>query len=159
MQKQQGFTLLEVMIAAFVLSVGMLGSTSMLLRSLQQANETNKAAIVVQSAQNMAERMRGNIEALENLGSYNNLVADSTTPVDCSAYCTPANVALYHAYIWGMELENLLPNANPTATVTSLTPGSEDSVYNITINWDAAVDQGDGVGVVATETYVMIFQP
>lgn len=158
--KQRGFTLLEVMVASFVMAVGMLGSTAMMLRGLQEADNTNYEAIIAQSAMNMAERMRGNIRGLvPPISAYDNLDA-STNAVDCtSAVCDAATVASYHAYLWGAELNDLLPNLNATANVTALSASSEDSIYRITINWDANVRTGTTTGSNQTKTYVMIFQP
>jgi len=136
--QQQGFTLMEVMIAAFVLAVG----------------------IAAQVAMNMAERMRSNIQEVVN-GSYDNLVADSANAVDCSVLCTPQNVALYHAYIWGQEIEDLFPSRNATATVAAINPGVRDSVYTITVNWDSLVrviNKTEESSIGAT-SYTMIFQP
>ena len=160
MKQQQGFTLLEVMIAAFVLAVGMLGSTAMMLRGIQQADYTNYEGIAVQAAANMAERMRSNITGQGSSGNdYNNLVADKSSPVDCATLCTSADVALYHAYIWGLELDDLMPNAAATGLVTALNPGIDDSVYQITVSWntDKRVDTTTRTNI--TKSYVMIFQP
>ncbi len=162
MKKQQGFTLLEVMIASFVLAVGMLGSTAMMMRGLQQADNTNLEGVAVQAAMNMAERMRGNVAGQGSSGAvYDNLQADDSIPVSCIATegCSSADVASYHAYIWGKELADLLPNANAKGEVISLTPGTDDAVYQITVEWssDKRVDTTTRSNVV--NTYVMIFQP
>ena len=160
MKKSHGFTLLEVMIASFVLSVGMLGSTAMMLRGLQQADNTNYEAVAAQTAMNMAERMRGNIQAQGKEGSgYDNLVADKNTTVSCAASCTSAEAALYHAYIWGLELDDLMPNANATGSVVALNPGVDDSVYKITVEWDSDKRVDTTSRTNTRNTYVMIFQP
>ncbi|VAW56093.1 hypothetical protein MNBD_GAMMA07-1707 [hydrothermal vent metagenome] len=158
--QQQGFTLMEVMIAAFVLAVGMLGSTAMMLRGSELTREIKFESIAAQVAMNMAERMRSNIQEVVN-GSYDNLVADSANAVDCSVLCTPQNVALYHAYIWGQEIEDLFPSRNATATVAAINPGVRDSVYTITVNWDSLVrviNKTEESSIGAT-SYTMIFQP
>jgi len=160
-KKQQGFTLMEVMIAAFVLSVGMLGSTAMMLRGMQQADTTNYEAVAAQAAMNMAERMRGNITGVL-AGDYDG-EASTTTAVDCSsALCNSANVADYHLYIWGTELKDLLPsNAAPTGRVDLKLAGTTttDPLYTITVTWDANQRSGTDTGSVQTQTYEMIFQP
>ena len=156
---QQGFTLIEVMIAAFVLSVGMLGSTAMMLRGHQEADRTNYEGLAVQLATNMSERMRGNIQGVE-AGSYNGLAANASDVHDCSAsYCDSATVALYHAYIWGQELEDLMPNTNATATVRAIGVAGTDTVFGITVNWDASVRTSTDTQNQVTKTYTMIFQP
>jgi len=160
MKKSRGFTLLEVMIASFVLSVGMLGSTAMMLRGLQQADNTNYEGVAAQTAMNMAERMRGNIQGQGKDGSvYDNLVADRNATANCAVLCNSAEVALYHAYIWGLELDDLMPNANATGAVVALNPGVDDSVYQITVEWDSDKRVDTTSRTNTRNTYVMIFQP
>jgi len=160
MRKQQGFTLMEVMIAAFVLAVGMLGSTAMMLRGVEVTREVKFESIAAQVAMNMAERMRSNIQEVVN-GGYDTLAANGASPVNCSTLCTPADVALYHAYIWGQEIDSLFPSRNANASVTALDPGVADSVYIITVNWDALQGKANKTSEanVGTSTYTMIFQP
>ncbi len=160
LRKQCGFTLMEVMIASFVLAVGMLGSTAMMMRGAGVSKEIKYDSIAAQVATNMAERMRGNIEVVE-LGGYDNLIADSMLSTNCSTLCTPADVATYHALVWGQELTDLFPNRNATGTVTAVNPGVADSVFTITVNWGALQRvAGDTDAVVTgTSSYTMIFQP
>ena len=159
MYKQQGFTLIEVMIAAFVLAVGMLGSTAMMLRGMQQADNVNYETVAFQLAVNMSERMRSNITGVA-AGDYDNLVADDSATMNCSAAaCNTSDVAAYHAYIWGQELVDLLPYANPTATVTAVNPLTPDTVFSITVSWDRDKRVDTTTRTASTETYTMIFQP
>ena len=159
--KQQGFTLMEVMIAAFVLSVGMLGSTALMLRGMQSADSTNYEAVAVQLAMNMAERMRGNITGVM-AGDYNNKTS-TTAVVDCSsAVCSSAGVADYHLYIWGTELNDLLPgDSTPLGKVDVLLPGTAttDPTYTITVQWTGFQRVATDQASFNTQTYEMIFQP
>lgn len=151
---------MEVMIAAFVLSVGLLGSTAMMLRGQQEASKINYEAIAFQLATNMAERMRGNITGVDS-GVYNGLTADAAATMDCSTLCAnPADVASYHAYIWGQELEDLMPShTSPTGRVDVVGAGGADSVYNITVSWTGAVRTSTDTQSQTTKSYVMMFQP
>jgi len=163
--RQSGFTLMEVMIASFVLAVGMLGSTAMMLRGQQEAEDTNYEAIAVQLAANMAERMRSNLTAVEKLRSYDALSTLSAARVDCSSSCTAAEIADYHNYIWSQEMKVLLPNTNPSGTVTAQNANVENSVYEIVVKWDRINRQdtetvklnvdADGVH----DNYHVLFQP
>ena len=161
MKRQQGFTLMEVMLAAFVLSVGMLGSTAMVLRGMEQADQTNAEGLAAQSAINMAERLRSNIRAQGKSGSfYDNLVADpNSTVTECLNTCSPADVALYHAYIWGIELEESLSKLNPKGYVEALSPNTNDAVFKITVEWDGFTRTSTTSANLTTNSYVMIFQP
>jgi len=152
---------MEVMIAAFVLSVGMLGSTAMMLRGMQGADTTNYESRAVQIAMNMAERMRGNITGV-TAGDYD-AKTSTTTVVDCSsAACTAAGVADYHLYIWGTELNDLLPgDSSPTGSINVLALGTAttDPTYTISVSWDSNVRTGTDQASFVTNTYEMIFQP
>jgi len=163
--RQSGFTLMEVMIASFVLAVGMLGSTAMMLRGQQEAEDTNYEAIAIQLAANMAERMRSNLTAVEQLRSYDALTTLSAARVDCSGVCLPAEIAEYHNYVWSQEMKVLLPNTNPSGTVTALDANTKNSVYEIAVKWDRINRQdsetvklnvnADGVH----DDYHVVFQP
>lgn len=160
LRQQQGFTLMEVMLAAFVLAVGMLGSTAMMLRGTQQADSTNHESMAAQSAINMAERMRSNIRGQGKAGTlYDNLAANKNNVVDCKSTCTLEDVALYHAYIWGLELDESFPNANPAGLVEALNPTKDDAVFKITVNWDGFKRTSTTTANNVTNSYVMIFQP
>jgi len=170
LKKQGGFTLMEVMIASFVLAVGMLGSTAMMLRGHQEAKDTNYEAVAVQLAQNMAERMRSNIRGVEKSGgAYNALVTASATPISCTTKCDPKDLAAYHTYVWSQEIGSLLPaSTNPVGRVTliSPTPVTKDSVFSITINWNRSIrrntidaDRLNTYDDSASGKYEMIFQP
>lgn len=160
---QKGFTLMEVMIASFVLSVGMLGSTAMMLRGLQQADTTNYQAVAVELATNMAERMRSNVAGV-SAGAYDNFNANmaansATVGAACIAACSSAAVATYHADIWGVELNDLFPTGSATATVVSDSPGTANAVFRITVNWSGFTRTGTDTATTQTQSYVMIFQP
>jgi len=152
---------MEVMIAAFVLSVGMLGSTAMMLRGMQQADTTNYEAVAAQAAMNMAERMRGNITGV-TAGDYDNETS-TTGVVDCSsAACTAAGVADYHLSIWGAELNDLLPgDSSPTGSISvlALATATTDPTYTISVSWDSNQRTGTDQASFVTNTYEMIFQP
>ncbi|MCF6188844.1 MAG: type IV pilus modification protein PilV [Cocleimonas sp.] len=98
LKKQKGFSLLEVMIAALILSTGLLGVASLQIVSMkgtQQSSMKNQAMGVVQ---NITERMRANHEGVIN-SRY--LVATNITAFDCTTAapncaagtCTAANIA------------------------------------------------------------------
>ena len=152
---------MEVMIAAFVLSVGMLGSTAMMLRGMQGADITNYEAISVQLAMNMSERMRGNITGV-TAGDYDGKTS-TVAVVDCSStVCNAAGVADYHMYIWGTELRDLLPgDSSPIGRVDVLLAGTAktDPTYTISVSWDSNKRTGTDQASFVTNTYEMIFQP
>ena len=57
---QSGFSLLEILIAIIILSIGMLGAIGMQATALQANKETRNQAIATTFARELAEKMRGN---------------------------------------------------------------------------------------------------
>ena len=156
--RARGFTLIEVLIAMFILSVGMLGSTSLMLQGRAEAKRTNYDAKAMQMAQSIAEQMRANIAGVNN-GSYNSLDTSNGTSQSCiTTSCTSAQLALYDEYIWGWMLNQYLPKG--TGTVTG---NGADSVFTIAVTWQEVVKTGEDAtgptGVAQDRTYTMVFQP
>ncbi len=59
-----GFTLIEILVAIVVLSIGLLGAVGMQLAALQANKEARHQAVGVRYAQELAEKMRANRQAL-----------------------------------------------------------------------------------------------
>lgn len=132
-----GFSLLEILIAVVVLSIGVLGMASLQfasLRSNQQSYQRSQATALVSS---LLDRMRAN-QAVAATGAY--ALAVSTTPTavttDCATVsCTPAQLAVYDLSTWHTTLTQTLPSA--TASITcSVTPCRAGATQIVTVLWD-----------------------
>ncbi|MEO8459859.1 MAG: type IV pilus modification protein PilV [Dokdonella sp.] len=175
-----GFSLLEVLIALLIFSLGMLGMAGLLIISVK----TNQSAYLRTQAsflaQGMVDRMRANKAALAT-NAYNGSYAPLTTytdPCASGAVCSTANVTARDKLIWRQQLGTLLPSATGTITCAGTLLGtaaqtggtSYDGLCNMTIAWsESSLDRGsDGSGggsVVAgtatpsTQTFAWVFQP
>ncbi len=157
--KQDGFTLIEIMIAIFVLSVGMLGTSAMLLQGQREAVNTSSETLAIEIAGNIAERMRANILGVR-AGNYNVFTSSgASTFVSCinTTGCTPAQKAEFDAYITNQEIRYLFPDtSNGIATVERV---GTSPVFEIQINWDEVVRDSDTTGSVQSRNYTMVFEP
>lgn len=101
---QRGIGLIEVLIAVFVLAVGMLGLAGMQLAAKRASYEATQRSIATSLARDIVERMRANPDQLAayvvtNIGDEASLLA--TPGTDCSsATCTTANLAAYDLSEW-----------------------------------------------------------
>ena len=109
--QQRGFSLLEVMVAVVVFSVGLIG-LGLLLTSSIRANHAgflhSQATFVAES---IADSMRANVIGVWQ-NAYNGVwdAATPAAPMDCvAAACTPAQLAARDVAAWGRMVGQLLP--------------------------------------------------
>ena len=92
----RGFTLVEVLIAATVLAVGLLGVGAMLVNSLQASRLALQRSQAVILTADLAERIRANATAADAFA-----LAEDTeppaAPASCTVptLCTPAEIAAH----------------------------------------------------------------
>ena len=144
-----GFSLIEVLVALLILSVGMLGAAGMQTQSMQSGGLAAQRLSVIMKAQEIAERIRVNSAFV---GSYNVATGDSGTNNNCGngvATCTPAQLAEYDVYLWKQDLLSILPDdASTTASIVVLNPTTLATV-TITISWQSSA---------GAQTYTSILQ-
>lgn len=158
---QSGSTILEVLVSLLVLSGGLLsmgGLQTVSLKNNQTAYYRTQATVF---ANDMAERMRGNLSAID-AGAYDDVAGADTANCYTSAGCTAAEMAAQDIDDWEDEVALALPGG---ASVVCLDATQEDgtpaanacdgngSVYAIKIWWD---DDRDGT---SEQRYVLSFQP
>ena len=120
---QSGFSLIEVLVAIIILSVGMLGAVGMQATALQSNKETRYQAIATTFGRELAEKMRGNnTVAIKTVAAENPYLFDATlsaapaTPsglVNCftsSTGCTsPVTLATWDVFDWQQRVQLALP--------------------------------------------------
>jgi len=117
--KNRGFSLVEVMVAMVVFSIGLLGLAG--LQSLGISNNQTAffRSTATQQAYNMADRMRNNIAGVD-AGNYNainkNIPAIGTNCI--TGTCTPTQLANFDHFEWNTNNAALLPQGHGTVTLT-----------------------------------------
>ena len=124
-----GFTLVEVLIALIILSVGMLGIAGLYVHSMQAGRTSLFRHHAVTLAGDVADRIRANPRAAiaySQAGANNNCVNGG---VDC----TPAQMAGNDVFLWDQQAADTLPNGTVTVDFdNAVIPWT----YQITIAWD-----------------------
>jgi type IV pilus assembly protein PilV len=129
-----GFTLVEVLIALIILSVGMLGIAGLYVHSIQAGRTSLFRHHAVTLAGDVADRIRANPRAeaaYSQAGGNNNCVNGG---VDC----TPVQMAANDIDLWDQQAEDTLPNG--TVTVDFFDNGALPPTYQITVAWDEPGD-------------------
>ena len=154
LHRQQGFSLIEALVAFLILSVGMLGIASLQTMSLKSGHTAAMRTVAVMKVEEILESMRSNPEALM---SYSAGTADMGVDNGCSqttvaaANCTPAQMALDELFRWKRSLIDALPNnAGTTASViiTPAVPPQTLSQVVVTVNWsERDLDTGNAANM------------
>lgn len=153
-----GFTLLEVMIALLIFSVGLLGLAGLQASSLQNNKTADMRSVAIIAAHDMAERIRANQRGKTNV--YWNVSAAPTKYINCvTGSCTTADdVANWDIYEWETSLANQLPSGQG-----SISRANTTSPYVIRVFWD---DNHSGANLTDCKTganelkcYEMYFLP
>jgi len=172
--RKRGFTLIEVMVALLVFTIGLMGMAALMVLSVK----TNQSAYLRTQAsflaQSMADRMRANIGLINSYnGTYNASTANPNAPCALGVPCSPAAMVNRDIALWSQLLITSLPN--PTATIacngnvlgTALHVGAApyNGLCTLNIQWDESTLARAGRtatpadAVPNTQTFAWVFQP
>ena len=135
--RQQGLSLIEVMIALAVFSFGLLALAALMASGLKYNTSALHRSYATSQAYDMADRMRANRLGLDS-GYYNNLSGSGTDPGCIESGCTPEQMAQYDSWQWNTDNARLLPEGVGTVSLKS----SDSGIYTITIAWNDDRDPG-----------------
>lgn len=107
MRRNQGFTLLEVLIAVFVLGVGLLGLARLQTAGLQNTYSANQRTTAIQMAYEMTDRIRANKTAFD-AADYNKPTIPGTLADCASTNCSTTVMAQYDIDEWNTALASNL---------------------------------------------------
>ena len=128
-KQQHGFSLVEVLIALIIMSVGMLGIATLFVQSMQAGRTSMFRHHAVTMAGDVADRIRANPRAG---AAYEGLGAD-TGCVGTGHDCNEAARAAHDILLWGAQAGESLPNGTVTITYNDVVTPPE---YTIRIDWD-----------------------
>ncbi len=124
-----GFTLIEVLVALVIMSVGMLGIAGLYVHSMQAGRTSILHHNAVTLAGDIADRIRANptaAAAYTAVGADNNCVLGG---IDC----TPAEMAANDIFTWDQQAVDTLPTGTVTIVFDN---GVAPPEYEITVAWE-----------------------
>lgn len=128
-KKQSGFTLLEVMIALVIFSIGLIGLAGLQGISLENNQVAYSRTMATMLAYDMADRIRNN----PGQDYTATIPASAPSPNCAAAACSPGEMKAFDLYEWQqtvIQTQNILTSAVVLITRSSAT------AYNISIGWD-----------------------
>ena len=152
--RANGFTLLEVLVALVVLSIGLLGLAGLQVASLRYNHSAYLRSQATLLAYDILDRMRANRqEALS--GAYTiSLGTLPSAPTSCignASNCTPPMLATDDLYQWETELTNTLPGGTGSISDVKV---AQSTQFTVTVQW---IDhQTPGAPAQSTQQFVLM---
>ena len=158
--RSYGFTLMEVLVALVIISIGLLGIAAMQASAVASTHSAQSESLVSIEARSLADAMQANpiywhggnfptsafsVEA-PAAGATMGTVTDSTLGAagpDCTqTACTDVQLAAYDVQTWGAQLNAQVPGATGSILCHAAAP----TACSITVSWSqkatAAVNEG-----------------
>ena len=139
-RKVSGFTLIEVLIAMVILSVGMLGIAGLYVHSMQAGRTSILRHNAVTLAGDIADRIRANPRA----GPAYALAGANNNCVDGGVDCTLGQMAANDIFLWDQQAANTMPNGAVNIVFNN---GVVPPTYQITVAW---TEPGENLSYVIT---------
>ncbi|MEO8810343.1 MAG: type IV pilus modification protein PilV [Rhodanobacter sp.] len=131
--RQKGVSLIEVLVAVLVFSIGLLGLAGLIVMSTRSTHVGYLRTQVTFLANSMAERMSANPGGVWT-GAYNSTAypaAAASAGCGAGAPCTVADLAVHDQQIWSGQLNAFLPNPKASIACTGVTDVSYNPSGNL----------------------------
>lgn len=149
--KHSGFTLLEVLVAIVVLSLGLLGLAGLQAASLRNNQSAYYRGVATQQTYDMVDRIRANLAGV-TAGNYNNLTGViPANPACFTAGCSAASIAATDHFQWNTTNAALLPGGVGSVVcadgpaVAGCTAATGNWLFSITVSWTERTEGGNVV--------------
>jgi type IV pilus assembly protein PilV len=118
--RQQGFSLIEVLVSMFIVSLGILALSGLMQASSRYGKTSELRATATLLANDIADHIRANAAGAHagttgyNLGDAYTSSPSITapTPDSCPTFCTPDDLAAVDLYAFRTRLKAMLPGGN-----------------------------------------------
>ncbi len=156
LNRESGFTMIELLVALLVLAVGLLGMASLQAVGMRQTINAQLTSQAVNLARDMAERMRANPVGIK-AGAYDAVTGSEQDP-GCQPVCSPLQQAALDAFEWADGVRRALggydDSGNDNGTVVSLVTANADGTFTIRVGWNELGEEG-----AQGNSFVLRFQP
>ncbi len=136
--RQKGFSLVEVLIALVIMSVGMLGIAGLYVQSMQAGRTSMFRHHAVTLAGDVADRIRANPTAGAVYGHAANATGTDNNCVAGGVDCNSVDMAANDIFVWQAQARDTLPSG---AVAIVFNAGVNPPTYQITVSWNEPGEQ------------------
>ncbi len=134
-RKSKGFSLVEVLIALIIMSVGMLGIAGLYVQSMQAGRTSMLRHHAVTLAGDIADRIRANPTAG---AAYTATPGADNNCVGTGADCDVAEMAAHDIFLWRAQANDFLPPMGDGSeqVIVAFDGAALPPTFTITVRWD-----------------------
>jgi type IV pilus assembly protein PilV len=167
--RSRGFTLIEVMVAMFVVSIGLLGLAKIQALAYASTSTASMRSLVALQAAGLASSMHANRNYWGAGGAPPSFTITGTTISDATlnatatastacnfgagAPCVPATLAANDLHNWATQLNTMLGNSSPVTTITCPVTIPVNCQIMITWNERAVSINSQSAGTTSNTTF------
>lgn len=135
LRNSRGFSLVEVLIALIIMSVGMLGIAGLYVQSMQAGRTSMLRHHAVTLAGDIADRIRANPTAG---AAYTATPGQDNNCAGAGAICDSAQMAAHDIFLWRTHASDFLPTMadGSEQVVVAFDAAALPPTYTITVTWD-----------------------
>lgn len=166
-KRQEGFTLVEVLVSAVLLSIGLVGLAGLQAASLMNNQNSFMRSQVTALAYDLADRMRSNV-AGATASFYDPATAAMTATCSTTTGCSPQQLAQNDIAEWNAAITTLLPmgegfvciDSTPNDGASSTLPACDGvgTQFTIKIWWDDNRDGDIDLTLIDNERFTISYQ-
>jgi type IV pilus assembly protein PilV len=127
---QRGFSLVEVLVALIIMSVGMLGIAGLYVQGMQAGRTSMLRHNAVTLVGDVADRIRSNPRAGN---AYTDADGADNGCVNGGTDCTDTEMAAHDIFLWKTQADDTMPNGLVTITFDNTVNPFD---YTIAVTWD-----------------------
>jgi type IV pilus assembly protein PilV len=133
--QNKGFTLIEVLIAFIVLTVGLLGTVALQTSAKQASYDANQRSAALALANDIVERIRAN-DTVDVVANYSKTFSYLDTPVEkncLNTQCSSSNIAEYDLFQWVKALRVADNTGSLANGIVCIMPSADGAGINLRV--------------------------
>lgn len=140
--RQRGASMIEVLIALFVLSVGLLAVAGMQQIGLRNSHSAHLRSQATALAYDIADRMRANV-VRARAQEYDVEMDDDFPDLDTCPAANPAEQVQCDLAEWGDALDRVLPRGDGSVDIGAVDPATGVQTAVVIVRWDDSRNADD----------------